>query len=212
MKFRWLLAITVYALLIGGGWLLGQQLSAWSLIDVRPINEPEIHRVVMAVSAVYVAASALPFVPGAEIGLALIAVFGGRIVFLVYFSMVLALVLAYLVGRFIPIQILATLFAFVGLHRAHELVHAFADVDEIDRVGLLVQNAPGKWGPFLVRNRYIALAVAFNVPGNSLVGGGGGLGLLAGMSGVFAFIPYCLTVGLAISPIPLLILLTGYQI
>ena len=133
------------------------------------------------------------------------------IVLLVYSCMVLALVLAYLAGRFIPLQFLAHLFELIGLQKARKLVLAFSEVDEADRVSALLQNAPGSWGPFLVRNRYLALALAFNIPGNSLIGGGGGLGLLAGMSGLFAFLPYCLTVGVAISPIPLLILFTGYQ-
>ena len=56
----------------------------------------------MAISTVYVVASATPFVPGAENGLALIVVFGSRIVLLVYICMVLALVLAYCIGRFVP--------------------------------------------------------------------------------------------------------------
>ena len=211
MRWRWLLVVGVYALLISGGWMFGERLSQWSLVQVRPINEPEIHRMVMAASAVYVVAAAVPFVPGAEIGLALLAAFGSRIVVLVYGCMVLALLLAYCVGRFIPVHVLAAAFGFVEFRKARALVLRFAELDPADRITALTASAPGRWAPFLVKHRYIALAIAFNVPGNSLLGGGGGLSMLAGMSGLFGMLPFFVTVVLSVAPLPLLVLLTGYQ-
>ncbi|NNL35816.1 MAG: hypothetical protein HKP35_08360 [Silicimonas sp.] len=54
-----------------------------------------------------------------------------------------------------------------------------------------------------MRNRYLALAIAINVPGNSLVGGGGGLAFVAGASGLFSFPAFLLTIMLAVAPVPL---------
>ncbi len=211
MRRRWFLVIGIYVLLIGGGWIFGEQLSHWSLIEVRPINEPEIHRIVMAVSAIYIVAAALPFVPGAEIGLALIAAFGSRIVVLVYGCMVLALLLAFCIGRFIPVHVLAAIFGFLELRKARDLVLRFAELDPADRITAMAASAHGRWAPYLLKHRYVALAIALNVPGNSLLGGGGGLSMLAGMSGIFSMLPFCITVALAVAPLPLVVLLAGYQ-
>ena len=211
MKTRLVIILAVYVSLFASGWFLGDWLSQWPPIQVRPINEPEIHRVLMAMSVVYVLAAATPFVPGAEVGLGMIAVFGSRIVVLVYICMFVALTLAYLVGRLIPVRLLARMFAFIRLERASDLILEFSKLDQNQRSAMLVNGASGKWGCFLFRKRYIALAMALNIPGNSLVGGGGGLSLLAGMSGLFGFAPFCLTIAVAIAPLPLIILLTGYQ-
>jgi len=50
------------------------------------------------------------------------------------------------------------------------------------------------------------VAAAFNIPGNALIGGGGGIALVAGMSGLFRLPTYILMVAIAISPIPLFLL------
>jgi hypothetical protein len=60
-----------------------------------------------------------------------------------------------------------------------------------------------------LRHRYVALALAVNVPGNSVIGGGGGIMLMAGLSGIFAPLPTLLAIAVAVSPVPLVILLLG---
>ena len=57
----------------------------------------------------------------------------------------------------------------------------------------------------------IRLAVLFNVPGNTIIGGGGGIGLIAGMSRLFPFPKFVLLVCLAITPVPLLFLFRAMQ-
>ena len=59
---------------------------------------------------------------------------------------------------------------------------------------------------WLGAHRYVALAVCLNVPGNAVVGGGGGLALLCGLSRQFEGRWFALTIALAVSPLPLLIL------
>lgn len=208
---RRLLLGLLYLCLLTGGWLAGDWLAGWAVVDLRPSNEPLIHRFVMLSTGVYVAASALPFVPGAEIGLALILAFGARIAVLVYAAMVAALLLAFLAGRFVPPAACAALFAFLGLNRARDLVLTMAPLDARGRLEFLIARAPTRAVPFLLRHRYLAIAVLFNLPGNTLVGGGGGIALAAGMSGLFALLPYALTVALAVAPVPLVVLVTGYM-
>jgi hypothetical protein len=60
-----------------------------------------------------------------------------------------------------------------------------------------------------VRFRYVALALLINLPGSSLIGGGGGILLLAGLSGLFLPKATFLTLALAVAPVPLLVWLIG---
>lgn len=48
--------------------------------------------------------------------------------------------------------------------------------------------------------------VGLNLPGNALIGGGGGIALMAGMSRLFSFPLFLLSLTVAVSPVPLAIL------
>ena len=52
----------------------------------------------------------------------------------------------------------------------------------------------------------LMITVTLNLPGNVLIGGGGGIGLIAGMSGLCPFPKYILFVSLGITPLPILFL------
>jgi hypothetical protein len=86
------------------------------------------------------------------------------------------------------------------------LVLRIAPLSAHARVDLLIAHAPRRILPFLLRHRYLALFVALNLPGNTLIGGGGGIALAAGMSGIFPIGPYLMTIAIAVAPVPLLIL------
>lgn len=202
-KLRWISLAAVYVVLLAGGWFVGDRLLDFLDFDIRPANEPSVHMTIMTIAAIFVLASALPFVPGAEIGFGLILVFGGRIALLVYLCMVVALTISYLTGRFVPISIIGRLFNSLGMERAHDLVTQFAPLDSRERLELLVSRAPRRFVPALLRHRYVAFAVLLNMPGNSLVGGGGGLAFSAGLSGVFSLFGFVASVALAVAPVPL---------
>lgn len=209
---RRLLFLALYATLIAGGILFGRWLMELVAFELRPSNEPRVHAMLMAATAAYVVASAIPFVPGAEIGLALMLVLGPTTVILVYVSMVLALTLAYLVGRLVPHRVIAAMFHFFRLERARNLVLECAPLDTHERLALMTERAPRRIVPFLLRHRYVTLALAFNLPGNTLIGGGGGIALAAGMSGIYPFGAFLAVVMLAVAPVPLLLALTGLQL
>ena len=208
MKRRWrgFLLVALYVALVSGGWLLGRWLTHTAELDIRPSNEPELHALIMGSVVVYVLASALPFVPGAEIGFVLIMMLGVQIIPLVYISMLLALTLSYLVGRLIPARVVAGIFGFCGLKGARDLVLRIAPLSTHARLDMLIARAPQRILPFLLRHRYLALFVALNLPGNTLIGGGGGIALAAGMSGIYPIGPYAMTIAVAVAPVPLLIL------
>ncbi|MCV6592568.1 MAG: hypothetical protein OIF48_06430 [Silicimonas sp.] len=189
-------ALLFYGLLLVLGTLAGENLMSFAVPEMRPMNEPAIHRIVMMALVVFVVAAALPFVPGAEIGLALLLVFGGDAALLVYGGMVGALVLAYGVARLVPVRAVVRLAGWLRLERAARLA---ARLEASDGAEL---SLPG-WGGRILRNRYLVLAALINLPGNSVLGGGGGIAFAAGISGLYRFWAYLATVLLAVAPVPL---------
>lgn len=208
---RRLLLLALYAALIAGGILAGRWVGDLMAFDLRPSNEPQIHALLMATTAVYIVTAAIPFVPGAEIGLVLLLALGPTTALLVYVSMVFALTLAFAVGRLVPARAIAATFDFFHLQRARDLVIDCSPLDMEGRLALMMERAPRRIVPFLLRHRYIALAVVLNIPGNTLIGGGGGIAMAAGMCGIYRFGAFLLTVLVAVAPLPLLVGLTGFQ-
>jgi len=191
-----------YLVLLGGGWLAGQWLPQAVEQKLTPNNELLVHRAVVTGMVVFIIASALPFVPGAEIGFGFIMVFGGKIAPLVYLGMVTALILAFLVGCLVPLSVVAAVFDKLNLRRAHEFVTKLSRLDAQERLALLMESAPSRIGPLLLRHRYLLLMAVLNLPGNSLVGGGGGIAFIAGVSGMFSYVGFLIAILIAVSPIP----------
>ena len=77
------------------------------------------------------------------------------------------------------------------------------------RLALLVEQAPRRFIPTLLRFRYVALVLALNLPGNAVLGGGGGIAMVAGLSGMFSFPLFLLAASVAALPVPLMWLLLG---
>jgi len=201
--------ITVYVGLLllgywGSGWLtqgLGLEPREGSLI----VNDGKVwFGIVM-----YTLLLALPFVPGIEISVALLATFGSAIALQVYVATVAAFLLAYLIGRMVPHKLLSAFFRLIGLSSADALMERLAPLSRKERLALIVEQAPRRFIPTLVRYRYVALVLAFNLPGNAVLGGGGGIALLAGLSGMFSFPHYLLAASIAALPVPMTALLVG---
>jgi len=171
--------------------------------DIRPSNEDAVHRMLMLLAALYALTLALPFVPGVEIGLGLIAVLGPGIAFLVYVSTVAGMILGFLLGRLVPETVLVGLARDLGLRRTAALLSGFAALPPEARLDRLVSAAPNRMARLLVRHRYVALALIINMPGNFLIGGGGGIAMLAGLSRLFSPPVYAFTIVVAVSPVPI---------
>lgn len=209
MKRHWIWGALFYALLLGGGFLLGKSIPQW--VHVPGGTAQPFSLMVLAVAAIYMLASALPFVPGAEIGFALMMVFGGRIAILVYLCMVLALWLAFGAGQLVPKATLTRLFVSLRMKRAAVLVRQTAEMSPGQRRDYLLNRSSGRVVPFLLKNRYLAMIVVLNMPGNVVLGGGGGIALFAGMSRLFSTLGFCLATALAVAPVPVIVMLLGYQ-
>lgn len=161
----------------------------------------------LAVSVVsYTLLLAIPFLPGIEVGLVLMAMLGTKGIVLVYGCTVMALSLSFLFGRLLPPRYLARALGWFHLVRARDLVLSLEPLPPEERLRFLLEGAPSRFVPFLLRQRYLILGVLFNLPGNALIGGGGGIGLVAGMSRLFPFPKYLLLICVAITPGPIFFL------
>ena len=152
---------------------------------------------------------AIPFVPGAEIGLGVMMILGPKIVPLVYLCTLVSLFLSFMVGRLIPDKSLINFLHDLHLRKASFLLTELEGLDPQQRFDLLIERSPKKFVPFLLKYRYLALLVVINTPGNIVVGGGGGIAMSAGMSRIFTLPLFLLTVAVAVSPIPLLLIIFG---
>lgn len=209
---RWIRIVFLVAAVIalfGLGRMIADMLVGELRIDLAAGNEVMLHRAIMTAMSAYIVTMAMPFMPGAEIGVSMLMLFGGRISFLVWVSTVASLLVAYLIGRLLPVGLAAAAFDQLGLRRARDFVHRLAPMSPRERIELLARKAPGRWGDFLVRHRYVLLAIVLNVPGNIVIGGGGGIAIVAGMTRLFSFPLYLLTILLATAPVPLMVFLAG---
>lgn len=202
-KLALLIAVLVAAS-YAGQWVMGQLNP-----HLTPSTEPALHRLIMTAITVYILLMMLPFVPGVEIGLAMMVMFGPKIAPLVYGGTVLALVLAFLIGRLVPQRAIIETFETLHLKRAGQLLKELESRSAEERLKYLLQGASTRTVPFLLRHRFLALMVALNIPGNAIVGGGGGICLVAGFSRLFEFSNFALAVAAAVAPVPLIILVTG---
>jgi hypothetical protein len=185
-----------------GGSLVVEQIN----FQIWPEHERLIITVLWLAIVVYVLWMALPFVPGIELGLALMVLLGSRGIILVYLCTLLSLSLSFTIGRLIPLKSFARFLGWLHLYKARDLVLQLEPLNSEEKLDFLLRSAPSKIIPFLVKHRYLMIALALNLPGNALIGGGGGIGLISGMSRLYPFPKYILLIGLAITPVPLLLL------
>jgi len=181
-------------------------------LELRPSNEDAVHKVIMTSAVVHALLIAIPFVPGVEIGLALIGMVGSGIVLLVYLSTLAGLSIGFFIGRFIRLDALISLLDGLWFGRASQLLRTIEPMSGEDRLAFLISKPPNRLIPFLLQHRYIALAIAVNLPGNILIGGGGGLALMAGVSRLYSVPGFLATIAIAVSPVPLAILFFGGEV
>jgi len=157
-----------------------------------------------------VALMMLPFCPGIEVGLMLIMLGGPEIVPLVYLATVAALMLAFLIGRFVPQHTVIEMLGLLRLSRASELLRRIEPLETEQRLQFLLGPGRPRLLRCLLEHRYVAVAIALNTPGNIFVGDGGGIALAAGFSRLFSLHLFALTLMLAVSPVPIAVMLSAW--
>jgi len=178
-------------------------------LQVWPEHMEVVDRVVLTGLLVYIGLMALPFLPGVEIGLAFMMVLGFKGIVAVYACTLIALSIGFGLGRLLPSRFLVSFLEWLHLTRAAALLRRFDELPPEERLQFLAQRTSSRIVTALIRRRYLLVALLLNLPGNAVLGGGGGIAMLAGMSRLFPFPAYLLLIALAVLPGPLLILLSN---
>jgi|GEM_PF-1650387 len=147
-----LLAGFYLCLILGGRWLERVIEDSLQVSSLGQAGMPVVGTVI-AILLIYIALTAIPFVPGTEIGLALLMVFGAQVAGIVYLSTFSALVLAFAVGRLVPDQRLAAWLLRHDFTRTAGLIETFYGLSPVERDHYLTQNAPRRLVPWLTRHR-----------------------------------------------------------
>lgn len=155
---------------------------------------------------------AIPFIPGLEIGIFVMMLDGGALAPFAYLAALAGLSISFYVGRAIgrPVRDEALLERVLGLfrrlrlQRAGELLVKVIPMSPSERLAYLYERLPSWISPRILTARYLVLAVLLNVPGNTVLGGGGGLALMAGISGTFGPIAGFVALALGLAPLPLI--------
>ena len=152
----------------------------------------------------YALVLAVPFVPGMEFGLLLMVLFGRDGVMAAYVATVAGLSLAYFAAQAVPSRTTLKWMKKLGLaDAAKDPKHA---MDTIIVGQSTHRGIAARLGEILLSQRYLALAVSLNLPGNSMLGGGGGIAALCGLTRQFNGLRYVLTLVVATAPFPLVVL------
>ncbi len=202
-----LLSIVLLVILanIGVSWLIDQL-----GFQFYPISVKIVGRAIIAGVILYICLMATPFLPGIEIGLILMILLGPSGTVLVYFCTLAALTLSFVLGRIFPPHLLASLLGWLHLSRAESLLRKFDETPPEQRLEFIAGETSTGTMPALLKRRYLVLAALLNLPGNVVIGGAGGIAMLAGMSRLYSFPKYLLLISVAILPGPILITLSNF--
>lgn len=146
---------------------------------------------------IYMAGLAVPFVPGAEIGIALMFGFGPVMALPVYIATIVALSIAFAVGRRVSQY---------GLAQPYD-----GEAWTSDALAVLsaIPRTRG-WLQPLVRFRCLAIIVLIDTPGNTVIGGGGGIAMAVGYSRTLTYPVFLACLALAVAPVPVAVLIAEH--
>lgn len=196
-----LVALAVIAGIIFAAANLADWVKAAIGFEITDRNRDELIRIILITVLIQAVLMSLPFVPGVELGLILITVLGPIAAPYVYAGCALALLISYGVGRLVPPHRTAGTFRRLRLHRAADAVARHEAASPAERLDMLLGRFALS-GSLAARYRYVAIGLAITTPGNIVIGGGGGIALMAGLSRLFSPPGYILTVLIAVAPIP----------
>lgn len=195
-----LLAIALHKLFIWAEAWITQNNYGWAMPGV-----------LAAALMIYAVLIAIPFVPGIEIGLMVLAAGGPEIAPLVWLATASGMTLAFMVGCKVPYRWLHRVLLDLRLTRACLMFEQFQALLPEERAEFVQAQLPVRYLGWVVRYRYVNLALLINIPGNSMIGGGGGIAFVSGLSGMFRAHLAILTLVLATAPVPLAIWLFGWS-
>ncbi len=155
---------------------------------------------------------AIPFLPGVEIGIAVLLIQGASAAPYVYLATLTGLSLAFLFGQFVPLDRLSRFCADLYMFRVCALLHTIKTTPLDQRLTTLNDRLPRWLAPVLINYRYVTLGALINLPGNIALGGGGGIMMAAGLSRLFRTQHTIIAIAIFTLPVPLAVWIMGTDI
>ena len=155
---------------------------------------------------------AIPFMPGVEVGIALLLMEGADVAPFVYLATLLGLMIAFAVGQFIPLNWLHAMFRDLRMLRVCRWLDQIQNRPRDQRLQALTEQLPTWLARIAVDYRYLSIGILINLPGSFAVGGGGGILMAAGLTRLFQTKWIFLTLVIAVLPVPLVIWIMGVDI
>ena len=144
--------IAIVLLVILGLNLAGSWLNHQINFQIFPRHDPVLHTAVMAAMAMYILLMATPFMPGIEIGMAVMMLLGHKSALLIYLCTLIALSISYLIGRFFPLHVVQRFLQWLYLEKASELVSQLEPLKRYERLDIINKKAPKKIAPLLLKH------------------------------------------------------------
>ncbi len=182
-----LLAVTI-------AWLLDLEMDLVAMLE-QARRRPDL---LWTAAAVYALCLAIPYMPGLELGVLLMLVFGRPGVLAAYLGTLVGLNLGYLAGIWVRRRLEGHSWLLPWRARA-----AAWDGDGMTSGSRWAERIRGALRQRGGLRDYLLVGLLFNVPGNWVIGGGGGIALVSGLSGRLTWRGYSATVALATCLVPL---------
>lgn len=135
-------------------------------------------------SIIYAILLAIPYFPGIEVGFVIMIIFGGKGVISVYIATTIGLLAAFLLGN--------------NMRKNSRVTNRFSQI--------LISEITQKIANF---SPMLALMILLNLPGNIVLGGGGGIAMSYGYYRKLSTFRFIISLLIATSPIPILIGILG---
>ena len=199
LRAKKIITLIVLLLLLSG---LGSGVGQLFHFQIWPEDAQHVDLAIALLFLAYSVCMIIPFMPAIELGLLLLMMLDIRGVVFLYGVTVISLTISFWLGRLIPLAFLVRIFNFLHLPKAGDLLNKASQQGEPLKIDILLTGAPKKIIPFMLRHRYWLVAFALNLPGNAIIGGGGGIGMICGMSRLLSYSNYIFTIAIAAIPLP----------
>jgi len=196
-RAAWITVIATLAITIRTLFVDSELFKGW----VHGINVDHDLSSLLVLAGIYMLLLSIPFLPGVELGLILMCLVGSKMVMIIYISTVLGLSLSFAAGRWLPSRYIQNILEKLGLSSTKD-----QDVSIDNLINRQAEKVLGlRMMRYVQEKPYWVIALLLNLPGNFILGGGGGIALLNGLNHRISGKYFVLTVALATLPLPLLV-------
>lgn len=203
ITFKSVLIVLGYVGLMVGGVICGNWMFASLRLDAQSASAIPLVWLLVPVFVVYFITSGLPFVPSSEIGFGLLIIFGGEIAPMIVLVSSAGLITSFVIGKFAPKPKLAKALEWLGLEKAPKFLLKLQDMSGQEKLDHMMQGVSKKFAVTLLKYRYLGVIALLNIPGNAVIGGGGGIAFMSGVTGVFSAKGFAISAIIGVMPYPL---------